>query len=119
MVETFIKVRNKNTFYLLGIFIVIASYMYIILLTDSNRLTTFRKPNISTGLGIIRYENGLYYNRHFNILFQILNLLCLQLNLQEYSKNQIVGLINLVATMKAWKRKTRLEVLEKIESILS
>ncbi|KAL2541061.1 Vacuolar protein sorting-associated protein [Abeliophyllum distichum] len=37
----------------------------------------------------------------------------------EYSKNQIVGLINLVATMKGWKRKTRLEVLEKIESILS
>ncbi|XP_007016027.2 PREDICTED: syndetin isoform X1 [Theobroma cacao] len=33
----------------------------------------------------------------------------------EYSKNQIVGLINLVATMKGWKRKTRLEVLEKIE----
>ncbi|GAV72103.1 DUF2451 domain-containing protein/DUF2450 domain-containing protein [Cephalotus follicularis] len=33
----------------------------------------------------------------------------------EYSKNQIVGLINLVATMKNWKRKTRLEVLEKIE----
>ncbi|GFP93538.1 coiled-coil domain-containing protein 132 [Phtheirospermum japonicum] len=33
----------------------------------------------------------------------------------EYSKNQIIGLINLVATMKGWKRKTRLEVLEKIE----
>ncbi|KAI3450647.1 hypothetical protein Pfo_007312 [Paulownia fortunei] len=33
----------------------------------------------------------------------------------EYSKSQIVGLINLVATMKGWKRKTRLEVLEKIE----
>ncbi|OMO90341.1 hypothetical protein COLO4_19229 [Corchorus olitorius] len=33
----------------------------------------------------------------------------------EYSKNQIVGLINLVAAMKGWKRKTRLEVLEKIE----
>lgn len=33
----------------------------------------------------------------------------------EYSRNQIVGLINLVATMKGWKRKTRLEVLEKIE----
>ncbi|XP_039024149.1 syndetin-like isoform X1 [Hibiscus syriacus] len=33
----------------------------------------------------------------------------------EYSKNQIVGLINLVATMKGWKRKTRLEALEKIE----
>lgn len=36
--------------------------------------------------------------------------------LQEYSKNQIVGLINLVATMKGWKRKNRLEVLEKLES---
>ncbi|OIT36973.1 PREDICTED: syndetin isoform X2 [Nicotiana attenuata] len=33
----------------------------------------------------------------------------------EYSKGQIVGLINLVSTMKGWKRKTRLEVLEKIE----
>ncbi|XWS71541.1 hypothetical protein CRYUN_Cryun03dG0146700 [Craigia yunnanensis] len=33
----------------------------------------------------------------------------------EYSKNQIVGLINLVASMKGWKRKTRSEVLEKIE----
>ncbi|XP_038694223.1 syndetin-like isoform X2 [Tripterygium wilfordii] len=33
----------------------------------------------------------------------------------EYSKNQIVGLINLVAAMKGWKRKSRLEVLEKIE----
>ncbi|KAH7838359.1 hypothetical protein Vadar_025411 [Vaccinium darrowii] len=33
----------------------------------------------------------------------------------EYTKNQIIGLINLVATMKGWKRKTRLEVLEKIE----
>ncbi|XP_059627026.1 uncharacterized protein LOC132269801 isoform X2 [Cornus florida] len=34
----------------------------------------------------------------------------------EYSKSQIIGLVNLVATMKGWKRKTRLEVLEKIES---
>ncbi|KAI7738252.1 hypothetical protein M8C21_000393 [Ambrosia artemisiifolia] len=34
----------------------------------------------------------------------------------EYTKNQIMGLINLVATMKGWKRKTKLEVLEKIES---
>lgn len=33
----------------------------------------------------------------------------------EYSRSQIVGLINLVSTMKGWKRKTRLEVLEKIE----
>ncbi|XP_027345196.1 syndetin isoform X2 [Abrus precatorius] len=33
----------------------------------------------------------------------------------EYSKSQIVGLINLVASMKGWKRKTRLEILEKIE----
>ncbi|KAL6506435.1 hypothetical protein OROGR_024616 [Orobanche gracilis] len=35
--------------------------------------------------------------------------------IKEYSKSQIVGLINLVATMKGWKRKTRFEVLEKIE----
>ncbi|KAF2300701.1 hypothetical protein GH714_015221 [Hevea brasiliensis] len=33
----------------------------------------------------------------------------------EYTKTQIVGLINLVATMKGWKRKTRLEIIEKIE----
>ncbi|KAG4385387.1 hypothetical protein GLYMA_12G083200v4 [Glycine max] len=33
----------------------------------------------------------------------------------EYSKSQIVGLVNLVATMKGWKRKTRLDILEKIE----
>ncbi|KAM7278268.1 hypothetical protein ACFE04_005402 [Oxalis oulophora] len=32
----------------------------------------------------------------------------------EYTKNQIVGLVNLVAAMKGWKRKSRLEVLEKI-----
>ncbi|CAN0902476.1 Vps50 [Linum grandiflorum] len=34
----------------------------------------------------------------------------------EYSKAQVVGLVNLVATMKGWKRKTRLEAIEKIES---
>ncbi|MFS8011675.1 putative vacuolar protein sorting-associated protein [Helianthus anomalus] len=34
----------------------------------------------------------------------------------EYTKSQMVGLINLVATMKGWKRKNRLEVLEKIEA---
>ncbi|XP_019093935.1 PREDICTED: syndetin [Camelina sativa] len=34
----------------------------------------------------------------------------------EYTKAQVVGLVNLVATMKGWKRKTRLEVIEKIES---
>uniref|UniRef100_A0A1D1YUT6 Coiled-coil domain-containing protein 132 n=1 Tax=Anthurium amnicola TaxID=1678845 RepID=A0A1D1YUT6_9ARAE len=33
----------------------------------------------------------------------------------EYSKSQIVGLVNLVSIMKNWKRKTRLEVLERIE----
>jgi hypothetical protein len=36
--------------------------------------------------------------------------------LQEYSKSQVVGLVNLVATMKGWKRKTRLETVEKIEA---
>lgn len=35
---------------------------------------------------------------------------------QEYSKAQIIGLINLVATMKNWKRKTRSEVIDKIET---
>ncbi|VAH17847.1 unnamed protein product [Triticum turgidum subsp. durum] len=34
----------------------------------------------------------------------------------EYSKSQVVGLVNLVATMKGWKRKTRLETIEKIEA---
>lgn len=34
----------------------------------------------------------------------------------EYSRSQIVGLVNLVAFMKGWKRKTRLDVLERIES---
>ncbi|CAN6284040.1 unnamed protein product [Urochloa humidicola] len=34
----------------------------------------------------------------------------------EYSKSQVVGLVNLVATMKGWKRKTRLETVEKIEA---
>ncbi|GAB2285470.1 hypothetical protein Dimus_019919 [Dionaea muscipula] len=33
----------------------------------------------------------------------------------EYTKTQIIGLINLVAAMKGWKRKNRLEILEKIE----
>ncbi|KAJ6765475.1 hypothetical protein OIU79_021633 [Salix purpurea] len=33
----------------------------------------------------------------------------------EYVQTQVVGLINLVAAMKGWKRKTRLEVIEKIE----
>lgn len=36
--------------------------------------------------------------------------------LQEYSKNQVIGLVNLVATMKSWKRKSRLEVIERIEA---
>uniref|UniRef100_A0A0D9XM42 Syndetin C-terminal domain-containing protein n=1 Tax=Leersia perrieri TaxID=77586 RepID=A0A0D9XM42_9ORYZ len=34
----------------------------------------------------------------------------------EYSKSQVVGLVNLVATMKGWKRKTRLETIERIEA---
>ncbi|CAH2060402.1 unnamed protein product [Thlaspi arvense] len=34
----------------------------------------------------------------------------------EYTKGQVIGLVNLVATMKGWKRKTRLEVVDKIES---
>ncbi|KAL1209511.1 hypothetical protein V5N11_020412 [Cardamine amara subsp. amara] len=34
----------------------------------------------------------------------------------EFTKAQVVALVNLVATMKGWKRKTRLEVIEKIES---
>lgn len=34
----------------------------------------------------------------------------------EYSKTQVVGLVNLVATMKGWKRKTRTETIERIEA---
>ncbi|KAF3555859.1 hypothetical protein F2Q69_00016804 [Brassica cretica] len=34
----------------------------------------------------------------------------------EYTKAQVIGLVNLVATMKSWKRKTRVEVVDKIES---
>lgn len=34
----------------------------------------------------------------------------------EYTKSQMTGLINLVATMKGWKRKTKSEILEKIEA---
>uniref|UniRef100_A0ACD5TN25 Uncharacterized protein n=1 Tax=Avena sativa TaxID=4498 RepID=A0ACD5TN25_AVESA len=34
----------------------------------------------------------------------------------EYSKTQVVGLVNLVAAMKGWKRKTRIETIEKIEA---
>ncbi|XP_027084711.1 uncharacterized protein [Coffea arabica] len=35
----------------------------------------------------------------------------------EYTKSQIVGLINLVATMNGWRRRARLEVLERIDSL--
>jgi syndetin len=35
---------------------------------------------------------------------------------QEFSTSQVVGLVNLVATMKGWRRKTRLETVEKIEA---
>ncbi|XP_006662571.2 syndetin [Oryza brachyantha] len=34
----------------------------------------------------------------------------------EYSRSQVVGLVNLVATMKGWKRKARLETIERIEA---
>ncbi|CAM6082152.1 unnamed protein product [Calypogeia fissa] len=34
----------------------------------------------------------------------------------EYSKGQVVGLINLVASTYNWKRKTKMDLLEKIES---
>ncbi|KAL0649997.1 hypothetical protein Bca4012_092688 [Brassica carinata] len=34
----------------------------------------------------------------------------------EYTKGQVVGLVTLVATMKGWKRKTRLELVDKIEA---
>lgn len=34
----------------------------------------------------------------------------------EYSKSQVIGLINLVASMNNWKRKARVELVEKIEA---
>lgn len=34
----------------------------------------------------------------------------------EYNRSQIIGLINLVAAMKNWKRKARLEIIERIEN---
>lgn len=34
----------------------------------------------------------------------------------EYTKGQVIGLINLVAVSNNWKRKTRLELLEKVEA---
>lgn len=34
----------------------------------------------------------------------------------EYNRSQIIGLITLVAAMKNWKRKTRLEIIERIEN---
>jgi len=36
--------------------------------------------------------------------------------LQEYTKSQAVGLINLVATANNWKRKTRVDMIERIEA---
>ena len=39
---------------------------------------------------------------------------CASVRGQEYSKNQIIGLINLVAVTNSWKRKTRLEILERL-----
>lgn len=72
---------------------------------------------MSTGPVPIRYRNILKFHSTMTFKFKFLDLYkrFFYLNLQEYSKSQIVGLINLVATMKGWKRKTRLEVLEKIE----
>eukprot|EP00475_Leptophrys_vorax_P014752 TRINITY_DN21021_c1_g2_i1.p1 TRINITY_DN21021_c1_g2~~TRINITY_DN21021_c1_g2_i1.p1 ORF type:complete len:130 (-),score=8.09 TRINITY_DN21021_c1_g2_i1:54-392(-) len=32
----------------------------------------------------------------------------------EYSRSQVVSLINLVATMKNWRRKTRADILERL-----
>ncbi|KAF3573695.1 hypothetical protein F2Q69_00059061 [Brassica cretica] len=37
----------------------------------------------------------------------------------EYTKGQVVGLVTLVATMKGWKRKTRLELVDKIEAAVA
>eukprot|EP00249_Psilotum_nudum_P022392 c28500_g1_i1 orf=1413-4874(+) len=34
----------------------------------------------------------------------------------EYAKGQVIGLVNLVASTNNWKRKTRVEILEKIEA---
>ena len=36
--------------------------------------------------------------------------------MQEYTKSQAIGLINLVATANNWKRKTRVDVIDRIEA---
>lgn len=36
--------------------------------------------------------------------------------LQEYTKSQAVGLINLVAATNNWKRKTRVDMIDRIEA---
>ncbi len=36
--------------------------------------------------------------------------------LQEYTKSQVIGLINLVATANNWKRKSRVDMVERIEA---
>jgi hypothetical protein len=36
--------------------------------------------------------------------------------MQEYTKQQVIGLINLVATANNWKRKTRVDMIDRIEA---
>lgn len=36
--------------------------------------------------------------------------------MQEYTKSQAIGLINLVATANNWKRKTRVDIIDRIEA---
>ena len=36
--------------------------------------------------------------------------------LQEYNKSQVVSLISLVATVNNWKRKVKVDLLERIET---
>ncbi|KAE8688712.1 C-terminal isoform 2 [Hibiscus syriacus] len=79
-----------------------------------NGLQHFVPLNVKPKLQIV--ETFIKFSRSLNrlIIFPKPNTYWARAH-PEYSKSQIVGLINLVATMKGWKRKTRLEVLEKIE----
>lgn len=105
------KKKKKPFFYLL--------YYPADILPYWSRHTIFQKLSMYTGRVLIRYA------RCFTMV--ILTKLKSQLTIiyslrflfpfQEYSRSQITGLINLVATMKGWKRKTRLEVLEKVEAV--
>lgn len=123
MVETFIKVSTKAYTKSYLIFTVLPnsfSYRFqtgllpsrnwICALVPRPPCKLFPSQETSTVTTVITLPNSLDY---INII-QVQQTKYFFL-MQEYTRNQIVGLINLVASVKGWKRKTRLEILEKIE----